>query len=223
LRAPTTSAGLVVGVAGTLGHELYFYLVCTTVLCLPWQRYRVAFIVALIASAPIALNMVGAAAQAQYYGSPLVIEFLFGVFPGSQSTRLPKPGPRIRLYQVGGVDTCVALFWWSSVASAEEATFGLAASFRWWAWELAATLLVAAYVHAQDRGGRIGRAQTVLGDASCVLYLTHGFWMNVFARVIKHGTFHKPLSLYLAACCVAVLAVALAPGIHVYLEKPLLA
>jgi peptidoglycan/LPS O-acetylase OafA/YrhL len=220
LLPPTTSAGLVVGVAWTLVYEFYFYLICTAALCLPWQKYRVALIVALLAGMPMALNMVGATAQGQYYGSPIVIEFLGGIFLGWVSTRLPEPGPRIRWVVV---IACVALFWWASLASPDEATSGLPFSFRWWAWGLPATLLVAAFVHTDDRGGRIGRALTVLGNASYVLYLTHGFWMNVFAKAVKAGAFHNPLSLYLAASCVAGLAVALAVGIHLYLEKPLLA
>ncbi|RQH05495.1 acyltransferase family protein [Paraburkholderia dinghuensis] len=220
LLPPTTSAGLIVGVSWTLVYELYFYLVCAAVLCLPWQRYRVASIVALIVSVPIALKMVGADAQAQYYGSPLVNEFLFGVFLGSLSIWLPKPGPRMRW---AVLMASIALFWWAAVASPDEATFGLRPSFRWWAWGLPAALLVSAYVHTEDKGRRIGRALTVLGDASYVLYLTHGLWMIVFARAIKSGAFHKPLSLYLAASCVAVLAVVFALGIHLYLEKPTLA
>jgi exopolysaccharide production protein ExoZ len=219
LLPPTTSAGLVIGVAWTLVYEFYFYLVCTAALCFPWQRYRVALIVALLAGVPIALNLMGATAQARYYGSPIVIEFLCGIFLGSVSTRLPAPGPRIRW---AVLMTCAALFWLASVASPDEATAGLPPSFRWWAWGLPAALLVAAFVHTQDRGGRIGRALTVLGNASYVLYLTHGFWMNVFARAVKSGAFHGPLSLYLGASCAAALAIAFALGIHLYLEKPLL-
>jgi exopolysaccharide production protein ExoZ len=78
LLPPTTSAGLVLGVAWTLVYELYFYLICTAALCLPWQRYRVVLIVGLLAGVPMALNMFGATAQGQYYASPIVIEFLSG-------------------------------------------------------------------------------------------------------------------------------------------------
>lgn len=220
LLPPTTSGGLVMGVAWTLVYELYFYLVCTAALCLPWQRCRVALIVALIAIVPGALETAGATAQAEYYGNPIVIEFLCGVFLGAASARLPEPGPRVRWVMLM---TSVALFCWASVASPEEATYGLPPSFRWWAWGLPATLLVAAFMHTDDKGGRIARAMTVLGNASYVLYLTHGFWMNVFARAVKSGAFHDSLSLYLAASCVAGLAVAFALGVHLYLEKPLLA
>ncbi|WP_336598744.1 acyltransferase family protein [Paraburkholderia bengalensis] len=119
--------------------------------------------------------------------------------------------------------TCVALFWWASAASPDETTSGLSPPFRWWAWGLPATLLVAAFVHTEDSGSRIGRTLTVLGNASYVLYLTHGYWMNVFAKAVKAGAFHSAFSLYLAAFCVACLAVAFAAGVHLYLEKPLLA
>ncbi|WP_233867644.1 acyltransferase family protein [Paraburkholderia adhaesiva] len=220
LLPPTTSAGLIVSVSWTLVYELYFYLVCAAVLCLPWQRLRVVSIVALIAGVPVALKMVGAAAQAQYYGNPLVIEFLFGVFLGLLSVWLPTPGRRVRWTVL---TACIVLFGWAAVASPDAATFGLPPSFRWWAWGLPAALLVSAYVHTEDRGRRIGRALTVLGDSSYVLYLTHGLWMIAFAKAIKSGAFHKPLSLYLTASCVAVLAVVFALGIHLYLEKPTLA
>lgn len=220
LLPPTTSDGLVLGVAWTLVYEFYFYLICTAALCLPWQRYRAALVVALVAGVPVALNMIGAIAQARYYGSPLIIEFLFGIFLGSLAARLPVPVPSIKRVVLMA---CVALFWWASVASPDEATWGLPPSFRWWAWGIPAMLLVAIYVHTEDTGSRIGRALTVLGNASYVLYLTHGFWMNLFARAVKSGVFHNPVSLYLAASCVAGLAVALAVGIHLYLEKPLLA
>jgi exopolysaccharide production protein ExoZ len=220
LLPPTTSAGLVVGVAWTLIYEFYFYLICTAALCLPWQKYRVALIVALLAGVPVALNLVGATAQGEYYGSPIVIEFLGGIFLGLVSTRLPESSPRIRwIVSI----TCVALFWWATVSSPSEATSGLPASFRWWAWGLPATLLVAAFARTEDKGGRVGGALTVLGNSSYVLYLTHGFFMILFARAIKSGAFHTPQSLYLTAGCVAGLAVALGLGIHLYMEKPLLA
>jgi exopolysaccharide production protein ExoZ len=220
LLPPTTSAGLVIGVAWTLVYEFYFYLICTAALCLPWQRYRVALIIALLAGVPVVLNMVGATAQGEYYASPLVIEFLGGIFLGWVSKRLPESSPGIKW--IASL-MCVALFWWATVSSPTEATFGLPPSFRWWAWGLPAMLLVAAFAQTKDSGGRVGRALTVLGNASYVLYLTHGFFMILFARAIKSGAFHRPLGLYLSACCVAGLAVAFALGIHLYLEKPLLA
>ncbi|GJH31334.1 acyltransferase family protein [Paraburkholderia hospita] len=220
LLPPTTSSGQIMGVAWTLVYELYFYLICTAALCLPWQRYRAALIVALLAGVPVVLNMVGATTQGQYYGNPLVIEFVCGIFLGAISARLPELSSRVRWLVLM---TCVALFWWASIASPDETTSGLSPSFRWWTWGIPATLLVAAFVHTDDSGSRIGRALTVLGNASYVLYLTHGFWMNVFARAVKSGTFHSSLSLYLAAICVAALAVAFSAAVHLYLEKPLLA
>jgi exopolysaccharide production protein ExoZ len=221
LLPPTTSSGLVMGVAWTLVYELYFYLVCTAALCLPWQRYRVGLIVALIAIVPYALNVAGVAVQAEYYGNPIVIEFLCGVLLGMASRQFAGPGPRIRWVMLV---TSLALFAWASVASPDAAaTHGLPASFRWWAWGLPATLLVAAFMHTDNKGGRIAHALTVLGNASYVLYLTHGFWMNAFAKAVKSGAFHTAPSLYLAAFVVAVLAIAFALGVHLYLEKPLLA
>ncbi|MEM5369552.1 acyltransferase [Paraburkholderia azotifigens] len=220
LLPPTTSAGLVMGVAWTLVYELYFYLVCTAALCLPWQRYRMVLIVALLAIVPRALDIAGVTTQAEYYGNPIVIEFLCGVFLGLASKHLPMPARRIRWAML---TTSIALLCWGSVSSPEAAaTYGLPASFRWWAWGIPATLLVAAFAHTDDKGGRISRAMTVLGDASYVLYLTHGFWMNVYAKAVKSGAFHHARGLYLTAFGVAVLAIAFALGVHLYLEKPLL-
>jgi exopolysaccharide production protein ExoZ len=220
LLPPTTSAGLVLGVAWTLVYELYFYVICTAALCVPWQRFRVAAIAALLAGVPVALEMVGASAQGHYYGNPIVIEFLGGIGLGALSTWLPQLSLRLRWAVLA---LCGALFWWASLASPDAATAGLPTAMRWWAWGVPATLLVAAFVHTPDKGGRVARGLTVLGNASYVLYLTHGFWMNVFAKAVKAGVFHSSLSLYLAAACVAVLAVVSALGIHLCLEKPLLA
>ncbi|MEM5341669.1 acyltransferase family protein [Paraburkholderia azotifigens] len=219
LLPPSASSGLIMGVSWTLVYELYFYAVCTAVLCLPWQRYRVAWIAALLAGVPIVLDLAGATTSARYYADPLVIEFVCGILLGAVSARLPAPGLRSRWLVLMA---CVALFGWASFASPDQTTSGLAPSFRWWAWGLPATLLVGAFIHAEDRGGRISRALTVLGNASYVLYLTHGFWINVFARAVKSGAFHSSVSLYLAAACVAGVAVAFALGLHLYLEKPAL-
>ncbi|WP_213297329.1 acyltransferase family protein [Paraburkholderia sacchari] len=219
LLPPTTSGGLVLGVAWTLVYEFYFYLICTAVLCLPWQRYRVVLIAALLAGVPVALDVAGATAQGQYYGNPIVIEFLGGIFLGMASARLPESG--LRLKWIVSM-TCVALFWWAALDSPTEATSGLPFSFRWWAWGIPATLLVAAFAQSVDSGGRAGRALTVLGNASYVLYLTHGFFMILFAKAIKSGAFHHALSLYVAACCVAGMAVMFALGVHLYIEKPVL-
>jgi exopolysaccharide production protein ExoZ len=220
LLPPTTSAGLIDGVAWTLVYEVYFYLICTAALCFPWQRYRVALIAALLAGVPVALRMIGATAQGEYYGSPIVIEFLGGVLLGLFSARLPELSPRIRWMVLA---VCVALLSWAAVSSPTEATFGLPNSFRWWAWGIPAVFIVAMFSFTEDRGNWMGRTLTVLGDASYVLYLTHVFLMNVLAKAIKSGAFHTPLRLYLGAACIAALAVALAVGVHLYLEKPLLA
>jgi exopolysaccharide production protein ExoZ len=220
LLPPTTSARLVLGVAWTLVYELYFYLVCTVALCLPWQKYRVASILALIAGLPVVLGMLGARAQALYYGDPLVIEFLFGVFLGLTGARLPDARTGIRWVVLM---TCAVLLWWAAAASPDAMTAGLSSSFRWWAWGLPATLLVVAFVHTKHDATAAGRALTVLGDASYVLYLTHGFWMIGFAKAVKSGVFHNALSLYLAALGVAAFAVVFSLGMHLYLEKPLLA
>lgn len=219
LLPPTTSSGLILGVAWTLIYELYFYLVCTVVLCLPWQRLRTLGIVALLAAVPFVLDKLGATAQAQYYGSPLVIEFLLGIALGAIGTHLPELGRRTwQLLLLA----CVALFWWASAASPDTATFGLPNSFRWWAWGLPSMLLVALFMQIPDDRNRIGRWLTTLGNASYVLYLTHGFWMNAFAKAIKAGAFHSTFSLYFAAACVACIAVVFALVVHRYLEKPLL-
>lgn len=219
LLPPTTSAGLIVVVAWTLVYELYFYAVCAVALLFPWQKFRVALIVALLAGVPLALNMIGASGEGRYYGSPIVIEFLAGIFLGSISMRLPelRPGARGLV-----LIACIALFYWAAVASPSAATWGLPDSFRWWAWGLPAMLLVAAFVHVGERIGRMGRALIVAGNASYVLYLTHGFLMNVFATAVKSSLFHTSLVLYLAAVCVACFAVALSLGAHLYLEKPVL-
>ncbi|WP_321905364.1 acyltransferase family protein [Paraburkholderia tropica] len=219
LLPPTTSTGLILSVAWTLVYELYFYLICTVVLCLPWPRLRALSIVALLAAVPVVLQKLGAVEQAAYYGSPLVIEFLFGIALGAISTHLPAPGARRR---EALLVACIALFCWASAASPETATFGLPPAFRWWAWGLPSMILVALFVHVSDDRNGIARALTMLGNASYVLYLTHVFWMNVFARAIKAGAFHSTFNLYLAGACVVCLAVVFALGVHWYLEKPLL-
>ncbi|MFX1671488.1 acyltransferase [Paraburkholderia sp. A2WS-5] len=220
LLPPTTSAGLVLGVAWTLVYEFYFYLVCTVALCFPWQRYRVALIVALLASIPVALYKAGATAQGLYYGAPIVVEFLGGIILGIVSARLPSLSQRSKWIVLM---TCTAFFWWVALVSHAEAKFIMPSAIRWWAWGIPATLLVAAFAQPVDGGGRAGRALTVLGNASYVLYLTHGFFMILFAKAIKSGTFHHALSLYVAACCVAGMAVMFALGVHLYIEKPVLA
>ncbi|WP_240161021.1 acyltransferase [Burkholderia sp. Ax-1719] len=219
LLPPTTSAGLVLGVAWTLVYEVYFYLICTAALFLPWQKYRLAFIGALIAGVPIVLSTVGATAQGEYYGNPIVVEFLAGIFLGAVGMRLPESSSRIR-WMVSMA--CVALFYWASLVSPDKATAGLPTTFRWWAWGIPAVLLVAAFMRMEDRHGRLGRTLALLGNASYVLYLTHGFWMNVFAKAIKSGMFHHQFSLWLAVASIAGLAVASAVIVHLYVEKPLL-
>lgn len=220
LLPPTTSAGMVIGVAWTLVYELYFYVICTAALCFPWQRYRVALMGALLAGVPLALAMGGATAQSRYYGSPIVVEFLGGVLLGALCTKLPRSNSFIRL-MVALV--CIALFYCASVASPDKATAGLPASWRWWAWGVPGLLLVAAFVHMEDTRSALSRALTSLGNASYVLYLTHGFAMIAFAKAIKSGVFHSASSLWMAAACVTVFAVALSAVLHLYVEKPLMA
>lgn len=209
--------GLIMGVAWTLIYEMYFYLLCAVVLCSPHEKSRPFLLVAMLAFVPMLLEYAGATQSGEYYGNPIVMEFIFGCMIAKYSIFISR-SKLIYWAVFSGIAGLVAAAWLLE----SDGTAGLSVQVRWWGWGFPAALLVVASVRGIELPKRAGgRVLTVLGDASYALYLTHGFVMTGLARLLKAGA-SQNLGITLALGTIAILlAIAVSCVVHFRIERPL--
>ena len=147
---------------------------------------------------------------------PIAIEFCFGfVFAaaftsGYVTARLCWPA---LVFGVLG-------FILGAVFGPSEGTARLAPEIRFLFWGVPATALLVPALFADQTKTYIGKFLLVLGDASYSLYLTHGFVMTAYAKILKSGALpNLPRPVWM---CVAVL-VSLIVGFATWLliEQPM--
>jgi exopolysaccharide production protein ExoZ len=162
----------------TLNYEMFFYVLVALGLWLP-RRLRLAAIAVTI----VVLTLVGAAlgsgnAFVATYTSPLLLEFLAGLWLGRAWTRGAVPGEsRAGLLLIGGLAMFAASDWVAHDVE-KRALF----------WGVPAVLIVAGGLGLEKRGVVPSiPVLKLLGDASYSIYLAHSFGIMavllVFPRV----------------------------------------
>ncbi|PSC04206.1 acyltransferase [Alsobacter soli] len=207
----------VVGVAWTLVYEMYFYVLIAFALCIRLNQEQTALFTAgmILANWGAARLAGGHGAVASFLGDPIVFEFCYGIglacLVGRDAIRVRRP---VALAAVGGVLLLLA-----SAFAPSETTAGLAPSARFAAWGIPAVLVVVGFSQMAIRPVGWIRGLVFLGAASYALYLTHGFVMISYARLIKHG--HMPLGGVAGVVLACLAAFALASLAHIFVETPL--
>ncbi len=202
----------IVPVAWTLSYELVFYLFFSTYLLLGGTVFAV---LALAWSATIGAQWAGLV----HLGShpillrPLILEFFLGSLAAVAVRRwTPR---RLSAWWIAAPVVLVA-----AVAYAEVR--GVIDGYAWWAGPYFLLILAGA---AYDRTTRRAypRLLVLIGEASYVIYLVHYGMVVLFARTVD---FYRPLASIAPNATLAVLAVAIVIaglGVHLGLERPLLA
>lgn len=207
---PTGLVAPLVEPGWTLNFEMFFYLVFALTLWVPGQRRLAALtgVLALLVGLGAALKP--ASAVASTYTSPLLLEFLAGVWLGwawNKGLRLPI---LLSVAMLAAGLGAIAYLEWAKIDIAPWRTL---------AWGGPSVLIVAGGL-GLERAGAAPRWPWArfLGDASYSIYLIHGL---VVAAVLKIFTRMQgaPLPVMILGAVVASLA---AGGLcHVLFERPL--
>lgn len=207
----------VLALGWTLDFEIYFYIVFAASLALSSRHPRficIALIVLIFAVANAVALSVPILAN---YGAAMVLEFVFGILLFEIQHRLPA---RLSRFEPAGLAVLSALALAALVAAPRHV-----GPYRFLVLGVPAALLVGCAILLESRHGIVTRNPVILllGDASYVLYLIHPFVLYAFTNLLFPGATHWPLvpKVLLAVCLLAATA-AVAAGIHVWLEKPVL-
>ncbi len=210
------SRHLLVSVAWTLVFEMYFYYVFAS-----WLRARRPEVV--VIALPATLFVLSLFARLlpdggvrSYLSDPIVYEFALGLGL-AWWLRSGRRLPRSPLWALLGFSAAAL----ASYLVPSATTAGLDHDVRFVLWGIPAALIVAAFLPLTQVRTRIGQLFCRLGDASYALYLTHGFVLIVYARVIKSGADLSGLPVVLWVALISLACVALGFAAHHLVERPL--
>jgi exopolysaccharide production protein ExoZ len=196
----------------TLNYEMFFYAVVTLSLFLARAR-RLPLLAMVLIALPLAGWLLQPSGLLEFYTSPILLEFLFGVLIGQWFTR----GGELK----SGVSLALVM-----VALLAFFTVGLEGSEhnRVWFWGVPLALLVVGALGAPALAqGAIRGFSKLLGDASYSLYLTQFIVLPPAAKVL--GKISQSLALPWGGVLLVVglIGVAVVAGVLSYLlvERPI--
>lgn len=197
------------GLGWTLNYEMFFYLWFAVCLWLPSRR--AVFALTAIPIGLVALVGLGGVADGPlaFWGSPIILEFMLGVWIRAL---LPRVGPLPGRLRFGMVVLAIAAF------RADGTTIGLPEVL---AWGFPAALLALAAVTGPEQPlSRWTAGWVKLGDASYALYLLHPFVLRVLSLCWRRAGWNSSGAtlVYIGVCLGLTCLVALAA--HVVLEVP---
>ena len=197
------------GLGWTLNYEMFFYLWFAACLWLP-RRLAVLCLTACLGG----LIIIGVMAHptgdiASVWTSPIMLEFLFGVWIRAL---LPRIGTLPAWTRLGIAAVAILLL------HADYDTVGVP---RMLAWGLPGALLVVAAVTGSDQPGSRARSIWVgLGDASYALYLVHPFVMRAGSLLWRQVGASTPAATLIYIGFSLVLSCVMARLVNVLLEVP---
>jgi exopolysaccharide production protein ExoZ len=195
----------------TLNYEVFFYVVFAFSLLTP-LRIRPLVLTAVLGLLVLAGYLVPSANPVwTTYSSPLLLEFLSGVWLGKAWTDNRLPSPIIGL-------TCLALGFVSLVIATLSAHD--IEPVRIFAWGLPALLIVAGAVSI-DRAGLVRDWPVLkfLGDASYSIYLVHGLALSFATRLLATIGIDRASILAIAGILGGLVLGSLC---YLFVERPLL-
>jgi len=207
-------------VGWTLNYEMFFYALFAA---LVWLRRTPAVLgtIAILCALIVLGRFHLVPDPYSVLADPIVVEFTFGALIAlayRSGLRIPN------MVAAAGCTVALAALVWSGV-------FGLGSVPRWLAWGVPSALLVGSPVLVRTEWMPHAvplRWIVLLGDASYVLYLTHGFSLAAsrHAVMVFAGPSLANASIPLIACISLVMmafSIAVAIGVHCWFERPLTA
>lgn len=191
----------IIAVGWTLNIEMLFYLVFAGGLALPKRLIYPAIVTTILAIIGIGI-VIGRQFPIEcfYLTNPLMIEFVFGIGIGIAYMNGVRINSRWTPVAAMAVLSAIVLLYPSSDLE------------RVFAWGLPCAISVALFAFGPQPKPRsmAAAAMTATGDISYALYVTH----VVTIIVLKH--------FQISAWLIFAIAIAVATGVHLYLERPTL-
>ena len=197
----------------TLNYEMFFYLLFALSLFLASLRLRVLSLSGVLVGLVIAGALLESSnIVADFYTSPLLLEFMFGMLLGLGHRRLKEA--RVPALLCGAV---IILGFGLMFA---VGTLHIEAP-RWLVVGLPAALIVMAALMLEGRGHVYrGGGLLLVGAASYMLYLSHPFSFIPIEKLAERFQLtHGPVMFVTAAVEIAVVT-AVAIAIHLWIERP---
>lgn len=202
----------VLALGWTLNYEMLFYVLFAVALLLP-LRFGIIWLSALMLALALVGNLVNPQfVQIAFWTSPIILEFLFGVYVAlifRSGLRIGR-GVALALLAIGLLGFVNVSAPWDDAALPQFLRSGVPA----------ALLVLAGAIGPVPRAGRLVLWGVALGDASYSLYLAHPFilrpmraiWEKTVGDDLPHGVF-----IFCASIAAAIVAVIL----YRLIEKPL--
>lgn len=173
---------LLITASWTLVYEMYFYCIFGIMLLFGSKKAAVVCTSATIVLLNMLSGMVPEQTLAGFLGNEVAFEFCFGLLIGwgfteARTTRLPEP----RVLLAAGL----LLIGVASAYLPAQGTGSLDEPWRFLGWGLPASLLVVAAIKYRPPEGAWTDWGVRLGDASYAIYLTHGFLMTAYAKLLR--------------------------------------
>ena len=212
------SHALFISPAWTLVFEMYFYALFAL-----WMGAGSARALALgLPLTSIAVVLLAPALPVSdlrdYLENPLAFDFLYGLGLAVLLRRGLGPKSAWPLVTLGALlILCSAAFGPTTGANAAD----LPRCLRFLLFGIPAALVVYGALAVVRASSPIARALGKLGDASYALYLTHGFVMTAYARLLQRPTIAHALPLPVWMTLVTAFAIGLGVATHLWVERPL--
>jgi exopolysaccharide production protein ExoZ len=178
----------ILGVGWTLNYEMYFYLIFAAFLGLSARVTAFCGISATL----LLIILIGSAipdeAIREFFQNPISMEFCFGMLIAllfcTFSSDLGNFGI-VALFGIIGVVVGTAF------SPSDGTTGGLSPHIRFISWGVPAAFAVYSALGIRSIRSGLEKSLLFLGDASYSIYLTHGFVMVSYAKLIKNETIRE--------------------------------
>jgi exopolysaccharide production protein ExoZ len=193
----------------TLNYEMFFY--ATVAAGLWWSRTRAVIISSalVVATMVVCLPFVDRSVVAEFYGNPIVLEFLAGMALYRIWKRVPV-APRAVLWGIASAATGAMIALDATAGPTLRRAGLMPASFA---------LVFAVVMLSRSGADTRSRLAVLCGDASYVLYLLHPYAVRPATRLLaRYGAYNLATVMVVVAATVAIAVV-----VHVYCERPVTA
>jgi exopolysaccharide production protein ExoZ len=190
----------------TLNYEMFCYATVALGLWLSRSRAIIVSSALVVGTMLACLPFAGRSVVAEFYGNPIVLEFIAGTALYRMWQRIAVP-PRAVLWATAGASTA-ALIALDAAAGPTLRRAGLMpTSFA---------LVFAVVMLSRSGADTRSRLAVLCGDASYVLYLLHPYAVRPATRLLaRYGVYNLATVMLVLAATVAI-----AIAVHLYCERP---
>jgi exopolysaccharide production protein ExoZ len=208
----------ILGVGWTLNYEMYFYLIFAAFLGLSKRITAFYGISATLLLIILISSAIPDEAIREFFQNPISIEFCFGMLIGLLFCTFSSNLGNFGIVALFGI---IGLVVGTALGPTDGTTGGLSPHIRFLSWGAPAALVVYSALGIRLVHSGLEKSLLFLGDASYSIYLTHGFVMVSYAKLIKNETIREciPSIVWMGA----VIAASLLLGFLTYrfVERPI--